>query len=182
MIRNIIADRYSQALVDIYDTDELPGLEKKIDELITFLDQNPLVTEFFSAPLVKDEDKKEVINVLRKALDLTELMHKFLCLLVDKDRIGFLRDICEAIKRKIHSRLGIHDVTLLTTHKIRPETLDKIKIFLHRYIPGEIHFNHRIDERIRGGFIAYGENIAIDASIKNNLELFKKILTQINGQ
>ncbi|MGC9337643.1 MAG: ATP synthase F1 subunit delta [Candidatus Cloacimonadia bacterium] len=175
MIRNIIADRYSQAFVDLYEDDVLPGIEKKIEKLIDLWDNNPLINEFLSAPLVRDEDKKEVIDELRKALDLSEYMHKFLYLLVDNDRMGFLRDICEMIKRKIHNRLGINDVTLLTTHKVQPETLQKIKTFLHKYIPDEIHFNHRIDESIRGGFIAYGENIVIDASVKNNLELFKKI-------
>jgi F-type H+-transporting ATPase subunit delta len=181
MIRNIIADRYSQALVDLYGDDELSGLEKKVQELIDFWDNNPLVSEFLSAPLVRDEDKKEVVDEIRKALDLTEYIHKFLYLLIDNDRMVFLRDICEMIKVKIHERLGIYDVTLITARKIQPENLRKIKNFLHEYIPGEIQFNHRIDERIRGGFIAYGENIAIDASIKNNLELFKKIFATSNS-
>ncbi|MBC8527634.1 MAG: ATP synthase F1 subunit delta [Candidatus Cloacimonetes bacterium] len=169
MIKNIIASRYSVALVNAFSDNELKALEKEVDFFVRFLHDNSEIEEFFLSPVIDDKIKKDVLDKLAEGLEISQKFHNFLKVLIDKDRIYFLQDICKEIIRRIHGRLNIQDLELVTARPISNEIVGKIRNFVSKYVSGEIHFTHRIDKRIKGGFIAYNENLAVNASIENNL-------------
>lgn len=174
MIRNIIAKRYSNALVETFQSDELKLLENEVEILANFLRDNKQIEEFLISPVAENRFKKEVLEKLAEGLKISDRFNDFLKVLVDADRIFFLKDICYQIIRQIHQRLNIYDFQLLTAYPIDSETSKKIKEFVKIYVSGEVHLKHNIDKRIKGGFLVYNENLAINASIASSLLNFKR--------
>lgn len=174
MIRNIIAKRYSNALIQTFQSDKLKLLENEVEILTNFLQDNKQIEEFLISPVAENRFKKEVLEKLAEGLKISDRFNDFLKVLVDADRIFFLKDICCQIISQIHQRLNIYDFQLLTAYPIDSETLKKIKEFVKIYVSGEVHLKHNIDKRIKGGFLVYNENLAINASIANSLLNFKK--------
>ena len=174
MIKNIIAKRYSKALIGAFSDEKLKSLENEAKLLINFMDKNPKIEAFFLSPIADNEIKKEVLIPLAEGLKFSHYFHNFLKILIDKDRIYFLRDICDEIVNQIHNRLLIREFKIITASKIDENVVKKIKSFVNKYVSGEIHFTHKIDKKIRGGFLVFSKNLVLDASIKNNLKNIEK--------
>ena len=174
MIKNIIARRYSSALLELIKKDDLPHFEKEIITLQTILGDEPEIEEFLVSPIVENEHKTEIIALLAKELEATEVIHNFLNVLVEKERIFFISDILKEIIRKIHHKLGIFDFELVTAHEVNEKTIENIKKYVSKYVAGKVLFKHKIDPHIRGGFFAYNDELAINASVRNNLEAMRR--------
>lgn len=174
MIKNIIARRYSIALINAFKIAELKKLENEVDNFIRFLQDNVEIEEFLISPIAENKFKREIISKLVEGLKICEKFNNLLIILIDKDRIYYLKDICQDIISRIHQRLDIYDFELLTAHTIDSETIKKIKKFVSRYVSGEIRLKHSIDKRIKGGFLVYNKNLAINGSIENSLSNFKR--------
>ena len=174
MIKNIIARRYSSALIELIKEEDLPQLEKEIIALQTILGDEPEIEEFLVSPIVVNENKKEIVALLVKELEATEIIHNFLNVLVEKERIFFISDILKEIIRQTHQKLGIFDFELVTAHEVNEKTIENIKKFVSKYVAGKVLFKHKIDPRVRGGFFAYNDDLAINASVRNNLEALRR--------
>ena len=169
MIKNIIARRYSLALVNAFPDKKLKVLEEEVAYFVGFMQTNSEIMDFFLSPITEKQIKIEILDKLAEGLEINRKFHNFFKILIDGDRIYFLQDICKEIIRQIHQRLNIQDFELVTAHHVNNKIMEKIRIFISKYVQGEIHITHHIDKRIKGGFIAYNENLALNASIVNNL-------------
>jgi len=174
LIKNIIARRYASALLELIKEDELSHFEKEIIALQTILNDEPEIEEFLVSPIVEDEHKTEIIGLLVREFDEKEVLHNFLNVLVEKERIFFLADILKELISRIHKKLGIFDFEVKTAHDLDEETSENIKNFISKYVDGKIIFKHTIDTHIRGGFLAYNDELAVNASIRNNLDALKR--------
>jgi len=58
-------------------------------------------------------------------------------------------------------------LTLKPPHDVDEKTIGNIKKLHLKYVNGEVIFKQTIDPHIRGGFLAYNDELAINASIRN---------------
>jgi len=174
LIKNIIARRYSSAILELIKKDDITHFENEIVALQTILRDEPEIEEFLVSPIVEGEHKTEIIALIAEELEASDILHNFLNVLVEKERIFFISDILKEIIRQIHQKLGIFDFELVTAHEVDEKTLENIKNFISKYVDGKVLFQHKIDPHIRGGFFAYNDNLAINASVRNNLEAMRR--------
>ena len=174
MIKNIIARRYSKALLEIIKDKDLPRLEDEVIALQSILKDEPAIEEFLVSPIVEDLHKKEIVELLMKEFKAQNVLKNFMIVLIEKERIFFISEILRELIARIHKRLGIFDFELVTAHEIGEKTLQKIQSFISKRVEGEVLFTHKIDPNVRGGFLAYNDDIAINASIRNNLDALKR--------
>lgn len=176
MVKNIIARRYSKALIQSYAENEYEKLDILLEDLIRFFDENDDIKEFFISPVIEKQNKLEILTELSNQLEFEQKFHNFLALMISKDRIFYLHEIfAEAIKN-LHEKLKIYDFQLITAREIDPQLFESIKAYLNKKITGKIKLKHRIDASLQGGFFVYNDVLAFDASIKNNFNLFLKNL------
>jgi len=174
LIKNIIARRYSSALLELIKKEDLPHFENELMALQTILSDEPEIEEFLVSPIVENEHKKEIVALLVKELEIPEIIHNFLNVLVEKERIFFISDILKEFIRQAHQKRGIFDFELVTAHEVNEKTKENIKKFVSKYVAGKVLFTHKIDPHIKGGFFAYNDELAINASIRNNLETLRR--------
>ena len=149
MIKNIIARRYSSALLEIIKKGDLAHFENEVSTLQTILKDEPEIEEFLVSPIVEDQHKTEIIELLVKGFNASEVLNSFLNVLVEKERIFFISDILTELIRRIHRKLGIFDFELRTAHDVDEKTRENIKKFISKYVDGKIIFKHNgIDEAL----------------------------------
>jgi len=68
-------------------------VNKDVERLAELLNNNEELYEFLVSPLVEDEKKKSILNTLAKDSGFTTDTLSFLFLLVDKKRLGLIKDI-----------------------------------------------------------------------------------------
>ena len=73
MIKNIIARRYSSALLEIIKKDDLVHFENEISTLQAILKDEPGIEEFLVSPIVEDQHKTEIIELLVKEFNASEV-------------------------------------------------------------------------------------------------------------
>jgi F-type H+-transporting ATPase subunit delta len=176
LIKNIIAKRYSQALIQSFAENEYRSLDNVLEELSLFFEKNEDIKEFFVSPVIEKSSKLDILDEFSTQLEFDQRLHNFIKLLIIKDRIFYLPEIFTAAIQVLHDKLKIFDFHLVTAHDIKPEIKDTIMEYLNKHIKGEIKFKHRIDRSLQGGFLVYNDNLAFDASIKNNFHVFLKSL------
>lgn len=176
MVKNIIASRYSKALIQSYSENEYKSLDIVLEELSIFFEKNEDIKDFFISPVIEKKVKLEILNELSAQFEFDKRLHNFFMLMITKDRIFYLSEIFAEAVKVLHNKLRIYDFHLVTARKIDSEIQQEIVRYLNQSIDGEIKFNHRIDGSLQGGFLVYNDQLAFDASIKNNFNLFLKSL------
>jgi len=176
MIKNIVAKRYSKVLVESYAKKYLGNLEQAITSLLELFELEPKIKEFFISPAIDRKDKLEVIDTLIAESGLDDKMHNFFKLIVENNRIFFLDEIFAEVLNAIHKTKDINFFKLETAHKLNKKTIDQIKKFVKGYVGGKIEFDHIINKELVGGFFVYNNDLALDGSVRKNLETFVKEL------
>src|SRR5262245_65746149 len=92
MRRDPVARVYAQALLDVgRDRNRVDALGAQLEQMVADVQAEPKLRTFLESPAVDAQAKKGVLGALRGRLD--DDLVNFLCLLVDKDRIGALDSI-----------------------------------------------------------------------------------------
>lgn len=176
MIKNIVAQRYSGVLVASYAKKDIAKLRETMESLLNLFQTKPDIKEFFTSPVVKRKDKLEVMELLADKSGLDKKMHNFFKLLIENNRIFFLDEIFAEIINAIHKKMNINYFNLETARKLDDKTIQKIKKFVKTYVGGTIKFKYNVNKDLVGGFFVYNDDLALNASIKNNFEIFVKEL------
>lgn len=184
-----IANPYSEALLqlglDLYlkekntETEVFFQVIFDMENLLTILELTPTLEKYLANPLIKDSDKK---NVLEKCLTTktSATTKNFLMLLVDKKRIGFLQIITQTFLDKAYAFVCLKFVEVYSasvlTKKQKTELVEKLKILLgpefttSKTYYSKINVTFRIDKEILGGFIIKVDSKIIDLSVRGELE------------
>ncbi|MBS3741081.1 MAG: ATP synthase F1 subunit delta [Candidatus Cloacimonetes bacterium] len=176
MIKNIVAKRYSSVLVGSYAKKDLSKLEETIKDLLKLFASEPKIKEFFISPAIDRKDKLEVIDTLIEESGLDDKMHNFFKLLVENNRIFFLDEIFTEVLNAIHKTKDINFFKLETARKLNKKTINQIKKFVKSYVGGTIEFDNIMNKQLVGGFFVYNNDLALDGSVRKNLETFVKEL------
>ena len=114
---NDVAGRYAEALFQLSKENNVIAERKEEAEVILaeFL-ANPELAGFFRAVQISRPEKKELIDRCFESF-LPDTVN-FLKLLVDKDRMYYLRPILEEFIRRADEDLGIETATVSSARKL----------------------------------------------------------------
>lgn len=171
----IIADRYSQALVETAKEGKLTfgKISEDLTKISTILEQSKDLGEFLNNPLRSIEDKKEIIGrVFSEEIDT--LMVNFLKILVDKNRFSLFNDILNAYRETLDDINNISKVRVTSAVEMTKEAQDKLKSKLEEKLKKKVVFDMDINPDIIAGLvIKIGDNV-VDMSLKHKLEDLSK--------
>lgn len=99
--RNEVSDSYAKALVDLADEkSKLEPVHADVDAVANLLKENAKLREMLMNPLIEGDKKKAVIARIGKEAGFQQYTMNFLNLLVAKDRVGLLDEICESFEEQ----------------------------------------------------------------------------------
>lgn len=169
MKQTAIAERYAEALFELaQEEDAVDRFADVLKDILETIGQYPDLGNILYHPVIKKEDKKEVLQRIFE-LQIPASVLQFLYLLVDKKREKILPDIAteyEHRRNALHQTVMAEVVTAIPMYKKTSTLLQKE---LETYLGQQVVMDCQVDESILGGIMVKIEDRLIDASVRTQL-------------
>lgn len=175
---NPVARRYAQALADeAARQDVLRGVDEDMAMVRESLDGSPELERFFRSPVIGRDKKKAVTRQLFEER-VQPLTHRFLQLLVDKERETELAAMAVAYRALRDEQRGIVEVQVRTATSLTTVERERLSARLGRMTGKDVRLNVREDASLMGGLVVRVGDTVYDGSVRHQLETLRERLTQ----
>lgn len=177
-VSQTIVEPYAEALMSLAKEQNLVEvIGNDIQLILSSLAASEDLKRFFSVPLVKESDRKDLIrNVFGSQVNPLTL--SFLLLLVDRGRILFLESIClqfNALLREINQVALAQITSAVALNESQQETLQqKVKELTNA---NSVELSIKVNPDLIGGVIIKVGSQVIDASIRGQLRRITSRIT-----
>lgn len=177
----VVAEQYATALVDLAkDKSALEAVRGDIVSLSALMESDKAALGFLSNPVAPVEKKKDLLKTIGGESEYSPITSNFLNLLVDKARIKYLPEICDAFESLYCENTDTETATVVSAVKLDSEQQLSIAKQLQRLTGRKnIKLKPQVDENLLGGFVLkFGKDASmqIDMSIKGQLEKIEEDL------
>jgi len=171
-----LAERYTKALIKIaQENNSIEQTGKELKEITGLFAQNPDIEAFFSSPVIKKEDKKEILEKSFKG-KIDEKFYNFLNVLTDKNRIFILPNIENIYHEKLAKAANILEVEAQSVIKLDKDMQSALIEKLEKITNKKIKLSNTINKDIIGGLVLKFDGKIIDGSVKTQLQRLQKQL------
>jgi F-type H+-transporting ATPase subunit delta len=168
---HLIANKYAKALFLI--AKEFNKMDLIYDELVVFFDKinsNHGIRQMLLNGWVPKKLKFVFCNAILEDHPVSDIVRKFLYVLIDKKRLFLLKKINMSFKEFLNGYNGVETVEITLAKAMDAEIIEKIKEQLRVNFKSEkLEFNVKFDKRILGGMVIKKGSSMIDFSILSKL-------------
>ena len=177
MKQHIVAGRYAQAL---FEEAKAEGKTQDVISQLSALGALYEASDDFKVlvknPLIKKQDKQSVIDSLKAKGVLDEFLHKFVTLLVDKNRLSILKDVADQVVAMNMRDKGEAEALVTVAAPMDEASKNTLNEVLSKITGKKITIKEKVDASILGGVVAQVESSLYDASVKGQLNKIKEQL------
>lgn len=168
--------RYALAL---YEVAEKKGKVKEylqdLEEICDLIKNDKDFYETIKHPQISTKNKKKLfIRIFKGRID--EELLSFLLILIEKDRLLFLREKLNQMKKIDDERNDILRGIVVTTSPLSEEKFKQLNANLNNKYKKKVILTQKIDKSIIGGIYLRVDNEIIDNTIKSKLDDLKDIM------
>jgi F-type H+-transporting ATPase subunit delta len=177
LIISNIAKRYARAFFGIAREDGL--YEKYYLELTLFssiIKESKDLKELLLNPVFGQDEKRAVVDLLLKKIDVSNVTANFLRLLVDKRRIGILPDIESCYRKFMDDALRKIRVDVKTAFPLSAELSEKLQKRMEDLTGRKVEMAVTEDASLLGGIVVGVGDTLYDGSIKTQLHNVRNLL------
>ena len=179
MIKNEIAVKYSQALLDIgKENNNLVDINKDLNQFWEIVQQHEDLKHTLFHQRILPEEKKAVLKEIFGD-EINKYVLNFLKLLIDKRRIQFIEFIIKRFKKLVNKQEHIMEVEVISAISLEDNMVTKLKQKLDQFLDYKVIIKEKCDPSIIGGLVLKIGNYIIDGSIENRLTELEEKLDQI---
>lgn len=144
--------------------------------LNTLFTQSAELKDFLTSPLVKKEQKRDVlIKIVENQINISTF--NFLMLLVDRNVINYLPEIVTTFLELVRKTAKIIKVEILTANAFtEPQTDQLIEILKKLTSAREVKLVTTVDPSLIGGFLIKEDSKIMDLTTKNEFKQLAKFL------
>jgi F-type H+-transporting ATPase subunit delta len=178
MRNRAVAARYAQALLTTAKKGgTLDGVAESFAGVMEVLDANPNLEFLLTGPQVNEAKKKSLITTLFTDRIEPVLMH-FLDLLVEKQRMVFVREIQDEFARIVEIEHGFTRATVTTAIPLPEDLENNLVSGLGKMTGRKIKLETTVDPTVIGGVCVTMGDRVIDGTIRTNLDRLRTQLGQ----
>jgi len=175
-----IAKKYSNALIQAaIDENKAEKVYNDILFVSETVNTNKNLADFLLNPVIKPDDKKDVINKLF-SIHIEHITLDFLLLLVESGRLNALNEIVNRYADTFNRLNNILKPVIISAVGLSDEQKLKITEKLQNKLMKKIVPEYIINTEIIGGLVIEINDKTIDCSIKSKFENMNKQLTKGN--
>ena len=171
---DLISDRYASALYDLASEKKL--VDVVLDDLLfiqSTIKNNKDLKLVIKSPLIKSNDKLEILQNILKSKNPNELSSTFLKVLSKNKRFQKTLDIISQFKDINAQKRGDVLADITSAEKLSSEQQDNIKEQLRTILGDKLSLSYKVDEQIIGGLIIKVGSKMIDTSLSNKINKLK---------
>jgi F-type H+-transporting ATPase subunit delta len=159
---------YALSLFDLcIESGKTEEVYTQLKQCCRIFNENPQLVKLLDSPVILKEEKKDVIS---KIFGNSGILHDFICLVTEHNRITYFDKITDAFIQKYNQHNNIAEMTVITSVPIKEETKERLVKKLEEKSGKTINLNEKIDPDIIGGLILKMDNTQIDNSIRGRLD------------
>ena len=164
-------ERYALALYELAkESSDLNKIELEVKNLKNLLEENSDFKSLVENPTYKKNEQLEIVKLIIKQFNFTNIFGNFLSLLCFKRRLFFLERILNSFLKLISKGRGEIDAKLSSSKELSQNEIETIQKELSENITSKIKLIYKYDPTLIGGLIIQIGSIMIDTSIKNKLK------------
>lgn len=167
------ARRYAKALLQsALEQNILDEVIKDIRFVLSTVEDSRELTLFLNSPVIKPEDKKQV---LAKIFDehISGETISLLRLLSEKQRENLLTDICLGFVRLYNQHEGIIQVQVISAYELDDSEKKSLHEALGKSTGKKVEMDVEIDPDILGGIIVKIDDTVLDGSVRHKIRKLK---------
>tara|TARA_B100000427_G_scaffold14665_1_gene11546 strand:+ start:620 stop:1177 length:558 start_codon:yes stop_codon:yes gene_type:complete len=171
---DLISDRYASALYDLASEKKL--VDVVLDDLLfiqSTIKNNKDLKLVIKSPLIKSNDKLEILQNILKSKNPNELSSTFLKVLSKNKRFQKTVDIISQFKNINAQKRGDVLADITSAEKLSNEQQDNIKEQLRTILGDKLSLSYKVDKQIIGGLIIKVGSKMIDTSLSNKINKLK---------
>lgn len=168
--------RYAQALYDACKaTGNLEETLKDLESIVESMKENEEFKQIIEHPQIHKLEKKAIFKKVFEN-EINEELLSFLLLLIEKDRISYLKEKYNQFRLIYFEEHNMIEVEVRTAISLTDEQRTSLKENLENKYNKQIVLLEKIDKTLIGGIIIKAGDDVIDSSIKTKLEVMKNIM------
>ena len=165
------ASRYSLALYELAEENKtVHEIENQSSAFVKLIDESKDFESIIRNPTHKKEDQINVINKISQHYNFNILLKNFLCFLVTKRRLFFIRKILKNFVKMCSEKRGEVSAKLVAAKELSNSEVNKIKDELSKNFTSKVKLDYKYDPTLIGGLIIQVGSVMIDTSIKSKLK------------
>lgn len=179
MIENQIGKRFADALSNSITDDK--RLQTALENLRWFQDAfktEPDLNRFFIHPTFPQENKAALVKEMCDRVSALDEVRNLLKLLVDRNKMMFLKNIAEFFENAVAKRLSQVRVNVVSAYPLTDSQLKKLQSNLEKILGKSAIIEASIDDSLIGGLRLNVGSLVADATLKNSLALMKRSIEQ----
>lgn len=174
MIEIRLGDRYAKSVLDLaIERNELEQVREDFILIESVCDNNPDFVNMLKSPLIKSYKKQNIIDAIF-AGKLNKLTEKFIKIIVDKNREGFLRDIAIRFLALYDGKKNITRGVLTSAHPMSQPQKDAIRALVQKELQTTFEWEEKVDPELIGGFTLLIGDRMFDGSIAADLRRLRQ--------
>ncbi|MBS5926482.1 MAG: F0F1 ATP synthase subunit delta [Clostridium sp.] len=168
--------RYALALYEVAkEKDKVDEYINDLREICDLIENNKDFYEVVKHPQISTKNKKRTfINIFKGKID--EELLSFLLILIEKDRILYLREKLNEMEKIDLERKNILSAVVKTAVPLLESEISDLQEKLEKQYNKKIIMTTEIDKSLLGGVYVRVGNDVIDGTIKSKLEEMKDIM------
>ena len=155
-----------EAAKDVNKVDQILEELKAISEIFN---QEPELYEFFITPVISGPEKKKVIEKIF-AERISDEMHNFLWVLIDKRRTASYSRIAREYQKLVNQNLGLSSGTVISAISLTNDQLNSFEEKTGKLLKKNVKLTNKVEPSILGGVKIFIEGKVIDASVRKQLQ------------
>jgi F-type H+-transporting ATPase subunit delta len=177
LIGSRISRRYAKALLSLGQEDgHYEEYGKNLNEFASFCSINSEFLQVVSNQIFSVEDRKRVLEVALSKSTFSDVVKNFLRLLLDKNRIGVIKEITDYYSRLTDELSNIIRADIITARPLKTVALKRLKKALKGLTSKDVRTEVKEDKSLIGGLIAKIGDLVLDGSVKAQLEGLRESL------
>ncbi|PNH12056.1 ATP synthase delta chain, chloroplastic [Tetrabaena socialis] len=178
--KNEVSESYAKALVELADEKgKLEAVHADVDAVASLMKENKKLAELIMNPVVDDDKKRAVLAKIGKEAGFQQYTVNFLNLLVAKDRLALVPEICETFEDLYCQMTDTQVATLRSAVKLEQEQQFLIAKKLQELTGSKnIKLKPVIDSSLIAGFVVEYGSSQIDLSVRGQIERVAEAVTK----
>ena len=177
MVGNVVSRRYAKALVEMVRHDgRLDEVGEELKLINDIIQREPGLFSFLCNPAMNIDTKREVLSTIVQKVEASDLIARFLDLLLEKDRLRFLETLLsfyEELSYQIQNRLK---AKVISAEPLDDSVREEITRKLSEITGKQVELTVETDSDLIGGMVAQVGSTIYDGSLRNQLSRIKEEL------
>lgn len=176
MDKSLVSKRYGKALFQIYEEKKsCKAFDKSLKKINDFILANSDISVVLSSPAVPKNQRVLAAKNIAEKLSLEGEVSNFFVLLVANKKIELLDSILDTYTSLVDNSKNIIKVTISFADKVSKDLISEIIKIIEDATKMKVNCETCIDNDLVGGFTIQYKSLMLDNSVKNQLNILKKM-------